>query len=95
MDHVDGCCSHNIFSNLRDVPHDINGRNSKKSSSNRSGVTGVGWNIERGMWRARITVGRQTKWLGIFTSKDQAIEARKAAESQNGFHPNHGRSAHV
>ena len=93
IDHIDGDGAHNRFINLRDVSHAINGRNSRKSKSNRSGVTGVGWNIERGKWRARITVGRKTKLLGYFASKDDAISARKAAEAKYGFHENHGRPA--
>lgn len=93
LDHVNGVCSENQFSSLRDVPHSINGRNSKRSKANRSGVTGVGWNKEQGKWRARITVDRQAILLGYFSTLDEAKAARRAAERKYDFHENHGRAS--
>lgn len=41
VDHIDGDPLNNTVENLRVVPHKINTRNSKKSSANSTGVTGV------------------------------------------------------
>ncbi|EEK8036643.1 hypothetical protein G3156_004469 [Salmonella enterica subsp. enterica serovar Montevideo] len=41
-------------------------------------------------WNAQITVNYQTKHLGYFESKEDAITARKMAEKEFGFHHNHG-----
>ena len=40
---------------------------------------------------AQIGINGTTKYLGVYANKSDAAEARKKAETENGFHENHGR----
>lgn len=91
VDHIDGDTTNNRIENLRVVAGYENRKNMKVSCNNRSGVVGVYWDSERGMWCSQIKVGGKTKFLGRFDNKEDAIHARKQAETRYGFHPNHGR----
>ena len=42
-------------------------------------------------WRAQIRVDGKRKHLGYFDTFDDAVAARKAAEIEHNYHPNHGR----
>lgn len=59
----------------------INGKR-KVNKNNASGVTGVHFDKERGMWVAQITFQRQCHNLGRFKTMEEAINARKAAEEE-------------
>ena len=91
IDHIDGNGLNNRIENLRDVNHTENLRNQRKSVRNTSGATGVYWCHYPPKWQARIRVNKKQIHLGYFTNKEDAIAARKAAEAEYGFHPNHGR----
>ena len=91
IDHENGDPDDNRFENLRDVSHVENQRNQKNRTDNTSGHMGVHWNKQLNKWEARIKTDGRKKHLGLFTSLDDAIAARKAAERQYGFHNNHGR----
>tara|TARA_R110000744_G_C19070137_1_gene530057 strand:- start:83 stop:661 length:579 start_codon:yes stop_codon:yes gene_type:complete len=93
VDHIDGDGSNNELSNLRVVTCQENMRNAKLSYGNKSGAVGVCWNYNAGKWRSAIRIDYKTIHLGYYTNKDDAIEARKAAEVKYGFHENHGRSS--
>ena len=54
----------------------------KLNKNNASGVTGVHFDKERGMWVAQITFQRQCHNLGRFKTMDEAINSRKAAEEE-------------
>lgn len=56
--------------------------NSKKSKNNTSGVKGVGWDSSRGKWRAQITFKGKNYGLGSYSTKEEAIRARKEAEEK-------------
>jgi len=92
IDHINGIRSDNRFSNLRAVTQMENSRNMRRSKANKSGVTGVFWNKGHQKWTAHIRAQKQSRWLGNFARREDAIAARKAAERKYGFHPNHGRS---
>ena len=77
-DHIDRRVWNNSRSNLRRATHKENSRNRSKHKNNTSGVTGVFWDKRAQKWRAHIT----SKHLGLFVTKEAAIEARKRAERQ-------------
>lgn len=91
IDHIDGNGQNNAWSNLRPGVHGENQRNCPKRRDNTSGHVGV---VRRGArWIAQRGADGTTIHIGIFDTKEEAIAARKAAEREYGFHPNHGREA--
>jgi len=92
IDHIKGSEKGDGISNLRDVPHLKNAQNQKRSSANTSGVTGISFHKASGRFNATITVGGKKKSLGYFDNLEDAARARKSAEAEHGFHPNHGRT---
>jgi len=90
VDHEDGNGLNNVWSNLREVTFANNHKNKRIPSNNVSGAAGVCWHKRYGKWQAVITVNQIQKSIGYFAKKDDAIAARKKAESELGFHPNHG-----
>jgi len=91
IDHINGNRSDNRIKNLRSVTHQENGQNSSRPAHNTSGVTGVSWHKRDKVWRAFIKVDGQYKHIGSFGDFDSAVDARKAAERDCEFHPNHGK----
>lgn len=91
VDHIDGNPTNNRISNLRVVSHLVNCRNQKLRSTNTSGVCGVDY--FQGIWRARIRADGKLRQLGSFKTKAEAVDARRQAERQHGYHENHGRTA--
>jgi hypothetical protein len=96
IDHINGIRSDNRMENLRDVPHQTNRKNSFRNKSNTSGINGVHFVKARqhldSPWCATIRATGKSINLGYFKSKQEAGEARKAADNKYGFHPTHGRS---
>lgn len=87
IDHIDGNRANNRIENLRKVTNTVNSQNAKKRVDNTSGYPGVGYSKQNKKWRVRIGA----KHLGYFSSKVEAIKARKKAEKVCKYHPNHGR----
>lgn len=50
------------------------------SKTNTSGRKGVRWNEKDGRWEAAITFNGERQYLGQYTDKQDAIQAREAAE---------------
>jgi len=92
IDHINGNPSDNRIANLRSVSIRENRKNSARSILNTSGVSGVHW-ASRGKWVASIGLPQFRKTIGYFDSFEAAVAARKAAESENGYHANHGRDS--
>lgn len=90
IDHINGVRSDNRLCNLRSVSGAENQRNMKRPANNQSGHIGVTWDKQRSRWRAEI--GGDTKFIGRFRSLGEAVAARKSAENERGYHPNHGRA---
>lgn len=88
VDHEDGDGGNNRWLNLREVTHQLNSKNLRRYKNNKSGVSGVSFYPRNGKWLAKL----QGKHLGYFSTKELAIAARKQAETDEGFHPNHGRA---
>ena len=67
-----------------------NARNKRRSSRNKTGITGVCWKGRTGNWEAYISSRDGRRNLGSFHDFFEACCARKSAEIRNGYHPNHG-----
>lgn len=94
VDHINGQKSDNRLCNLRDVSHQVNGRNRQLYANNKSGVIGISFHPRDKVWSARISIGGSVdKHLGSFKTKEEAIAARIGAEIVLEYHANHGRSA--
>lgn len=85
VDHINHDKLDNRIQNLRLVTNSESARNKPLSPRNKSGVAGV----QRVGNRWVVTIS--TTQLGSFRSFDDAVAARRAAEVEMGFHPNHGR----
>lgn len=91
IDHISGDKLDNRLSNLRLVDTLTNQHNKPMPSKNTSGVVGVSFHKGMGRWAAKIGSRDRAAWLGTFDSFDDAVAARRAAEVERGYHPNHGR----
>lgn len=91
IDHINGDPTDNRLCNLRSVSREDNAKNAKRRTDNQSGVTGVSYFRPKNTWRARINYKGATITLGYYRSKEEAIAARKAAETLYLYHTNHGR----
>ncbi len=92
IDHIDGDPTNNRLKNLRDVPHQENMKNMPRRLDNKSGHSGICWDKSRGKWRVQIDIDGMKTTIGRFADKENAVNARKEAESTYGYHPNHGRN---
>lgn len=89
IDHIDHDRLNNSWNNLREVQSRENQLNTSKSRNNTSGVTGVRI-LPSGKYNAYITVNRKQIGLGSYATIEEAVDARKKAETDYGFHENHG-----
>ena len=89
--HVDGDSLNNSIGNLRDVTRLESTRNQKLNKNNRSGVSGVRKHSRDGRYYAQIGARERLQHLGVFNTFTEAVEARRAAERNLGYHPYHGR----
>ena len=90
IDHINHVRWDNRFENLRLVTKKDNCKNKSKMKNNLSGVSGVHYHKRDDCWVASIGVDGTLVHLGNFKDKDSAINARKAAEIEYGFHENCG-----
>ena len=75
VDHIDGNPLNNCRSNLRICNRSENSRNKAKTKNNTSGLKGITFMKDRGLWAAKIGVNYKTYHLGFFKSKEEAYEA--------------------
>lgn len=92
IDHINGDPEDNRLANLRVVSNAENQRNASRKVNNTSGVTGVSWHRRDEIWHVNIRGNGKLRYVGSFRNFDHAVAARKAAEREYGFHPNHGRA---
>ena len=94
IDHINGDRADNRIENLRDVFHNQNCQNRAATCLNKSGQVGVRYHSGQGLWHARIGGGggKSFKHIGVYKTFDEAVSARKKAEIEMGYHPNHGRT---
>jgi len=93
IDHINGIRHDNRLENLRNVSHKVNLKNMSMRKNNTSGVVGVHQEKRYGRWAAYISVDKRIRHLGNFKDKQDAIAARKAAETKYGFHNGHGKKS--
>lgn len=88
VDHINGNTLDNRRENLRLCSNAENSKNLKLAKNNKSGFRGVSWFSKSGKWRAVITCDGKYQHLGLFESKNQAIEAyvQKAKELYGEFY---------
>jgi hypothetical protein len=82
IDHINGNRSDNRIINLREASHTENQRNRGRQKNNHSGTNGVHWASREQRWIAKIKVHQKTRQIGAFLEKNEAIAARKAAETK-------------
>lgn len=90
IDHIDRVRTNNMIENLRVASRSSNCKNQKKRKNNTSGFTGVSWHKASGKWAAYVSISSGMLVLGYFNCIDDAIKARKEAESCYGYHEGHG-----
>ena len=90
IDHINGIRDDNRWVNLREVSNTENLKNRKLPRHNTSGAMGV-YDMPSGRYRAYIGHGGKRKYLGSFDTFEEAVAARKQAEIDLDYHPNHGR----
>ena len=91
IDHINHIRDDNRLENLRLVTRQENRRNKAKSRSNTSGVIGVSRYNLRDQWQAQIKVNGKNIHLGFYDDFNDAVRVRKDAETEHGFHENHGK----
>lgn len=85
LDHINRIKTDNRISNLRTATRGIQGQNTNTPKNNKTGVKGVCFCKQTGLYKATITVNRKQKWLGRHGTFDAAIAARKHAETTLGW----------
>lgn len=90
VDHINHNREDNRWINLRECFENENHKNKSLQKNNTTGVTGIRWDAKHKKWIAHITVKSHYRYLGTFEDKEEAIKARKQAETYYGFHVNHG-----
>ena len=93
IDHINGNPEDNRILNLRDVSQTENARNQKLHVDSSTGYVGVTFRKLANKWRAQIRAEGKNKHLGYFDNMNDAIDARKSAETLHGYHKNHGRKS--
>lgn len=73
LDHKDTIRHHNWLDNLRAATPSQNGANAKLGKHNTSGFKGV--HRHRGLWRARIIIGRKSIHVGCYDTPEEAHAA--------------------
>jgi hypothetical protein len=81
VDHINGCRADNSWLNLRVITFQENIQNRASANKNaRSKYLGVSFYERDGCWRARIYVNGKEKWLGNFSTEQDAHGAYVSAK---------------
>ncbi len=88
LDHINHNRLDNRIANLREVDASENNKNIKLDGRCKSGIYGV--RFESNKWRANIWNKGKKVHLGMFSSFEEAVKARKQAEIEYNYHLNHG-----
>ena len=80
LDHKNGNRSDNRLENLRLATHSQNAINRKRTGTT-SGTRGVMLHKATNKWLAKICINGTSKHLGVFSTKKEAVNARRLAET--------------
>lgn len=80
IDHIDIDPSNNKLSNLRLTNKFGNSKNKNLRIDNTSKITGVNWACQRNEWLAKINTNNKSIFLGRYSEKINAVQARFNAE---------------
>lgn len=82
VDHINGNKLDNRKANLRIIPHFMNIHNSKLRKDNKSGYKGIFRlkHVSKRPWWAYIDIKGHRKTIGHFSTKLEAVKARKEVE---------------
>jgi hypothetical protein len=75
IDHINGVKSDNRIANLRTATRSQNEANKAKTQKNTSGYKGVSWHKDVKKWIAHIMVNQKAKYLGSFSTREEAHKA--------------------
>ncbi|MFY8211628.1 MAG: HNH endonuclease signature motif containing protein [Candidatus Nanopelagicus sp.] len=81
LDHIDRNKSNNDIANLRECTRSENNLNKELQKNNNVGHAGVYFHRQSQKYRAEIKRNRKTTSLGYFNTMQEAINARKFAET--------------
>ena len=84
IDHINGVKSDNRISNLREATHTQNLCNVGITSRNTSGLKGAFWHKRDRVWEAHIRVNTTLKYLGRYSTKEDAHKAY--CDAANKYH---------
>jgi hypothetical protein len=82
VDHKDGNPLNNSRSNLRVATRAQNSQNSRRYKNNSTGLKGVYFDARYSKWYAKIQVNKQSKFLGYYSTPEDAHEAYMSAAIQ-------------
>lgn len=93
LDHINGNRADNRICNLREASDKQNAWNTRRPTTNISGIKGVSWDEKNEQWRASIGVNGKSINLGRYDCKEDAARAyRKAATQHFGEYANFDRA---
>lgn len=94
IDHINGVKYDNRIENLRVVSTRGNCTNRPLRSDNTTGVNGVSYRPGRRLpYIPTLGVMGKHLSLGAYGTLEEAVEARRKAEADHPFHPNHGKTS--
>jgi len=80
IDHINRIRNDDRWENLRPANRTENNQNQGIRKNNTSGHKGISWHKAAKKWSARIDVNKKRINLGLFTTIEEAVAARKDAE---------------
>lgn len=83
IDHINGDAADNRWANLREATREENNRNARRRRDNKSGFKGVYWNSRDLRWMASVRRGGKQRYLGSFTTPEEAHAAYASAAREN------------